>query len=163
LKPIEFTLTVKLCHCLPAAVFAALASTALPGEGRAATCPPSRDAEIVALTSNGDGQFSARVTRGEGPDSKALDMMVDTGATISGVPAGVADALIAAKQAVELPKRLVTLANGARETERTIGISTVTVGHYVVHHAVAAVTNGSPLLGLPVLAPDWTLHLRRRP
>ena len=45
----------------------------------------------------------------------------------------------------------MTLANGARENERTIGIITVTVGHYVAHQAVAAVTNGTPLLGLPVL------------
>jgi protein TonB len=78
-------------------------------------------------------------------------MIIDTGAAISGVPAGVANALIAAKQAVELPTRLVTLANGARENERTIGIITVTVGHHVAHQAVAVVTNGIPLLGLPVL------------
>ena len=103
------------------------------------------------LTPNGDVRFSARVTLGEGPASRTLDMIIDTGAAISGVPAGVANALIAAKQAVELPKRLLTLANGARDNERTIGIITVTVGHHVAHQAVAAVTNGTPLLGLPVL------------
>ena len=108
-------------------------------------------AAVVPLTPNGDGQFSAGVTLGEGPASRTLDMIIDTGAAVSGVPAGVANALIAAKQPVELPKRLLTLANGARENERTIGIITVTVGHYVAHHAVAAVTNGTPLLGLPVL------------
>ena len=142
---------MKLCHCLLATASAAAASLVLPVEGRAATCPPSHDREIVPLTPNGDGRFSARVTLGEGPASRTLDMIIDTGAAISGVPAGVANALIAAKQAVELPKRLVTLANGARENERTIGIITVTVGHYVAHQAVAAVTNGTPLLGLPVL------------
>ena len=105
----------------------------------------------MPLTPNGEGLFSARVTLGEGPASRTLDMIVDTGAAISGVPAGVANALIAAKQAVELSKRLVTLANGARENERTIGIITVTVGHHVAHQAVAAVTNGTPFLGLPVL------------
>jgi len=108
-------------------------------------------AAVVPLTPNGDGQFSAGVTLGAGPASRTLDMIIDTGAAVSGVPAGVANALIAAKQPVELPKRLLTLANGARENERTIGIITVTVGHYVAHHAVAAVTNGTPLLGLPVL------------
>jgi TonB family protein len=142
---------MKLCHCLLATACAAAASLALPVEGRAATCPPSHDREIVPLTPSGDGRFSARVTLGEGPASRTLDMIIDTGAAISGVPAGVANALIDAKQAVELPKRLVTLANGARENERTIGIITVTVGHYVAHQAVAAVTNGTPLLGLPVL------------
>jgi TonB family protein len=142
---------MKLGHCLLATACAAAASLALPVEGRAATCPPSRDREIVPLTPTGDGRFSTRVTLGAGPASRTLDMIIDTGAAISGVPAGVANALIAAKQAVELPKRLVTLANGARENERTIGIITVTVGHYVAHQAVAAVTNGTPLLGLPVL------------
>ena len=140
---------MKLCHCLLAC--AAAASLVLPVEGRAAPCPPSHDREIVPLTPSGDGRFSARVTLGEGPSSRTLNMIIDTGAAISGVPAGVANALIAAKQAVELPKRLLTLANGARENERTIGIITVTVGHYVAHQAVAAVTNGTPLLGLPVL------------
>jgi TonB family protein len=142
---------MKLCHSLLATACAAAASLALPVEGRAATCPASHDREIVPLTPNGDGRFSARVTLGEGPASRTLDMIIDTGAAISGVPAGVANALIAAKQAVELPKRLVILANGARENERTIGIITVTVGHHVAHQAVAAVTNGTPLLGLPVL------------
>ncbi len=65
-------------------------------------------------------------------------MIIDTGPAISGVPAGVANALIAAKQA-ELPKTLPTLANGAGQSERTIGIITVTVDH------------GTPSLGLPVL------------
>lgn len=148
MKPIEFTLTVKLRRCLFAS--AAAASLVLPVEGRSSTCPPSHDPEIVPLTPNGDGRFSARVTLGEGPASRTLDMIIDTGAAISGVPADDANALIAAKQAVE-PKRLLTLANGARENERTIGITTVTVGHYVAHQAVAAVINGTPLLGLPVL------------
>ena len=142
---------MKLCRCLLATASAAAASLVLPVEGRAAICPPSHDREIVPLTPNGDGRFSARVTLGEGPASRTLDMIIDTGAAISGVPAGVANALIAAKQAVELSKRLVTLGNGARENERTIGIITVTVGHHVAHQAVAAVTNGPPFLGLPVL------------
>jgi hypothetical protein len=43
-------------------------------------------------------------------------MIIDTGASVSGVPPGVANPLIAAKQAVELPKRLMTLAKAQGKT-----------------------------------------------
>jgi hypothetical protein len=131
-------------------VRAAAASLVLPGEGRAATCPPSRAPDIVPLTPTGPGVFSARVTLGEGPASQTLDMTADTGAAISGVPVGVADALIAANQAVELQKRTVTLFTGDRKTFRVIDIKTVTVGCHVVPHVVAAVINAQ-VIGLPVL------------
>jgi hypothetical protein len=135
-----------------AVVFAFLTSTVLPVEGRAATCSPSPapDArEVVPLKFTGY-EFSVPVTLGEGPASKTLDMTVDIGAAISDVPAGVADALIAAKQAVELQKRTVTLFTEDRDTFRTIRIKTIRVGCHVVPDVIAIVINAQAI-GLPVL------------
>ena len=144
----------KACaYRLFVAVFAFVASTILPVEGRAATCSPSPapDArEVVPLKFTGPNVFSVPVTLGEGPASKTLDMTVDTGAAISGVPAGVADALIAAKQAVELQKRTLTLFAGDRDTFRTIRIKTVRVGCQVVPDVIAIVLNAQ-VIGLPAL------------
>ena len=136
-----------------AAVFAFVASTVLPVEGRAATCStsPAPDArEVVPLKFTGPNVFSVPITLGEGPASKTLDMTVDTGAAISGVPTGVADALIAAEQAVELQKRTVTLFAGYSDTFRTIRIKTIRVGCQVVPDVIAIVLNAQ-VIGLPAL------------
>ena len=74
-------------------------------------------------------------------------MTVDTGAAISGVPTGVADALIAAEQAVELQKRTVTLFAGYSDTFRTIRIKTIRVGCQVVPDVIAIVLNAQ-VIGL---------------
>ena len=77
-------------------------------------------------------------------------MTVDTGAAISGVPAGVADALIAAKQAVELQKQTMTLFTGDKNTFRVIRIKTIRVGCHVVPDVIATVINAQ-VIGLPEL------------
>jgi TonB family protein len=143
----EFTLRVNLSHCLLAC--AAAASLVLPVEGRATTCLPSPAPEIVPLNLTGLNVFSVPVTLGEAC-SKTLDMTVDTGSAISGVSAGVADALIAAKQAVELQKQLVTPITGDWNTFRMIRIKTIRVGCHVVPDVIAAVINAE-VIGLPEL------------
>ena len=163
-RGLELDFRRACAYRLFAAVFAFVASTVLPVEGRAATCSPSPapDArDVVPLKFTGPNVFSVPVTLGEGPASKTLDMTVDTGAAISGVPAGVADALIAAKQAVELQKRTVTLFAGDRDTFRTIRIKTIRVGCQVVPDVIAIVLNAQ-VIGLPALRHSRPLHHRRR-
>jgi hypothetical protein len=77
------------------------------------------------------GAIRLSVTIGNLP----VDMVLDTGATISTVSASLADRLIAEGQASEQPAITIRLANGSTATQRTVTVNSLTVADA---HAVLA-------------------------
>jgi predicted aspartyl protease len=82
-----------------------------------------------------------------------IDMVLDTGATISTVSASLADRLIAEGQASEQPAIALRLANGSTVTQRTVIINSLTVGRHKQYLVPLTVSpdGADMLLGLPVL------------
>ena len=45
----------------------------------------------------------------------------------------------------------ITLANGATENERTVFVNSLVIGRYARSKVLVSVSDGDPLLGLPIL------------
>lgn len=82
---------------------------------------------------------------------RPLDMVLDTGANVSSIPPSLANNLIAAGRAEEGPSVPITLANGATENERTVFVDSLVIGRYARSKVLVSVSDGDPLLGLPIL------------
>jgi predicted aspartyl protease len=81
------------------------------------------------------------------------DMLVDTGANISAIDAGLADALIAASNATELEPTTVTLAGGRVESRRMINVNSLTISSHTLYNVKMLVhpSGSEQLLSLSVL------------
>ena len=112
---------------------------------------PTSDAEpldVVPLAMVGDA-IHLSATIGDLP----VDMVLDTGATISTVSASLADRLITEGQASEEAAITTRLANGSTTTQRTLTVKSLTVGRHKRDAVPFAVMpdGADMLLGLPVL------------
>jgi gag-polyprotein putative aspartyl protease len=87
------------------------------------------------------------VTIGDVPN----DMLLDTGAAMSSVTTALADGLIARGEAHELEPAKFTMANGSSEYERVISVNSITIGSHTRTNVAMSVSDGTMLLGLPVL------------
>lgn len=108
--------------------------------------PPADEVIPITMINN---SIHVRVIIGGAP----LDMLLDTGADMSSIPATFADNLIASGQATELQPVTIMLADGSTTTAREISVKSIRVGRYErtdVHMTVTPDV-ANPLLGLPVL------------
>ena len=82
-----------------------------------------------------------------------VEMLLDTGASISSVTTSFADQLLASGQAMELPPELVGMADGSSRMERRISVNSLTIGqHTRIDVPMTVSPDGADmLLGLPVL------------
>jgi hypothetical protein len=82
-----------------------------------------------------------------------LLMLFDTGATLSQIPTGMANRLLALGRARPNPTPVnVKLANGSFHTARSITIDTLVLGDHILRDVVALVSDsGDPLLAFPVV------------
>jgi predicted aspartyl protease len=102
----------------------------------------------VPIVLGADDAVHVMVTLG----GMTVDMVLDTGAALSSIPAAIADQLIAAGQARELDPMQMGMADGSAHPMRTISINTLTIGsHTRTNVKVVVSDNGMSLLGLPVL------------
>jgi hypothetical protein len=81
----------------------------------------------------------------------AVQMILDTGATISSIPSALADQLIAEGHATEGRGGDVTFADGSSHHERAVVVDAVTIGNHTRSQVEMTVLDGEPLLGLPLL------------
>jgi hypothetical protein len=119
--------------------------------------PPASDRPVVAQAPNGidgvpltliDGAMHVVVALGD----RSVDMVLDTGAVISGISTTLANQLIASGQATEAEPHKFILANGEAEMERMIVVHSLTIGSHTTTNALVSVSdNGMSLLGLSVL------------
>jgi hypothetical protein len=81
----------------------------------------------------------------------AVQMILDTGATISSIPSAFADQLIAEGHATEGGGGNISLADGSSHYQRRVIVDAVTIGNHTRSQVEMTVLDGEPLLGLPVL------------
>jgi predicted aspartyl protease len=82
-----------------------------------------------------------------------LLMLFDTGATLSQIPTGMANRLLALGRARPNPTPVnVKLANGSFHTAKSVTIDTLVLGDHVLREVTALVSDsGDPLLAFPVV------------
>jgi hypothetical protein len=81
----------------------------------------------------------------------AVQMLIDTGATISSISPALADQLIAEGHATEGGGGKIGLADGSSHYQRRGIVDAVTIGNHTRPQVEMTVSHGEPLLGLPVL------------
>ena len=109
--------------------------------------PVAANADTVPFTMF-DGGMHVQVTLG----NETIDMVVDTGAGISNIPIKLADRLIAAGQATEAEPMEFTMANNAKETNRTVIVKSIAIGSHTLSNVSVSASKGMTLLGLSALS-----------
>ena len=80
-----------------------------------------------------------------------LRMLVDTGANSSQIPPSFASMLIRNGNAVVVGTAPITYANGSKSTEQVLRVRELRIGSHVVRDVLVTVSDGSPLVGFPVI------------
>jgi hypothetical protein len=111
-----------------------------------ASRPSSKDS-IPIIVSAGGRSIHVDVLLGGMP----IRMLVDTGAMGAQVPPSFASMLIRNSNAIQIEDVMVTLADGSRNKQKAIRIRDLRIGSHVIRNVEAVVTDGSPLLGFPII------------
>ena len=80
-----------------------------------------------------------------------LRMLVDTGASGSQVPPTFASMLLRNGNAMRMGTVTVTYADGRKGEEEVIKIRELRIGSHTVRDVLATITDGTPLLGFPII------------
>jgi len=105
-----------------------------------------RDSIPIIISANGSAVHIDVLVGG-----MPLRMLVDTGAQGSQVPPTFASMLLRNGGATEGAPVIVTYANGSKGTEPSIWIREIRIGGHTVRNVRATVTDGTPLIGFPII------------